>query len=76
MPFLVTNKKYDQLSLQIHHKTWAMLTIRVDYTDDIAALSDCMEDAQDLLCQLETAAAEVGLYINSKKTQCINFNQP
>ena len=48
----------------------------LDYADDIAALSDCMKDAQELLCQLETAAAEVGLYINSKKTQCINYNQP
>ena len=26
--------------------------------------------------QLETAAAEVGLHINAKKTQCMNFNQP
>ena len=48
----------------------------LDYADDIAALSDCMKDAQELLCQLETAAAEVGLHINSKKTQCINYNQP
>ena len=31
----------------------------LDYADDIAVLSDCMKDAQELLCQLETATPEV-----------------
>ena len=35
-----------------------------------------MADAQKLLTEIETAAAQVGLYINTKKTNCIIcFNQ-
>ena len=48
----------------------------LDYADDLATLCDTIQDAQKLMYQLETAAAEVGLHINAKKTQCINFNQP
>ena len=48
----------------------------LDYADDLATLCDTIQDAQKLMYQLETAAAEVGLHINAKKTQCMNFNQP
>ena len=48
----------------------------LDYADDLATLCDTIQDAQKMMYQLETAAAEVGLHINAKKTQCINFNQP
>ena len=48
----------------------------LDYADDLATLCDTIQDAQKLMYQLETAAAEVDLHINAKKTQCINFNQP
>jgi hypothetical protein len=42
----------------------------LDYPDDLATLCDTIQDAQRLIYQLETAAAEVGLHINAKKTQC------
>ena len=48
----------------------------LDYADDLATLCDSIQDAQKLMYQLETATAEVGLHINAKKTQCMNFNQP
>ena len=48
----------------------------LDYADDLATLCDTIQDAQKLMYRLETAVAEVGLHINAKKTQCINFNQP
>ena len=47
----------------------------LDYADDLATLSDCVADAQKLLTEIETAAAQVGLYINTKKTNCMSFNQ-
>ena len=45
------------------------------FADDLALLSDTMEQAQEILLALETHAAKVGLHINSKKTQYMSFNQ-
>ena len=45
------------------------------YADDLAALADCVADAQTILAEIEKAAAQVGLYINTKKTNCMSFNQ-
>ena len=46
-----------------------------DYADDIALLSDFVQDAQIILHNLETASKEVGLYLNAKKTEYMCFNQ-
>ena len=46
-----------------------------DYADDLAALSDTIEDAGKLLQLIETAANAIGLHINEKKTEYIAFNQ-
>ena len=48
---------------------------RVDYADDIALLSDTIEEASKLLHLVESAASEIGLYINAKKTEFISYNQ-
>ena len=53
----------------------AKTIIDLDYADDLATLCDTIQDAQKSMYQLETVAAEVGLHINAKKTQCMNFNQ-
>ena len=47
----------------------------VDYADDIALLSDTIEEASKLLHLVESAASEIGLYINAKKTEFICYNQ-
>ena len=47
----------------------------MDYADDLATISDCIADAQKILTEIESAAAQVGLYINTKKTNCMSFNQ-
>ena len=39
----------------------------LDYADDLATISDCVADVQKILTQIENAAAQVGLYINTKK---------
>ena len=46
-----------------------------DYADDLALLSDTIDEATELLHILETAASEIGLYINIGKTEFIAYNQ-
>ena len=46
-----------------------------DYADDLALLSDTIDEATELLHILETAASEIGLYINTGKTEFIAYNQ-
>ena len=45
------------------------------FANDLALLSDTVEQAQEILLALETKAAKVGLHINAKKTQYMSFNQ-
>jgi hypothetical protein len=47
-----------------------------DFADDLALLSDNLEEAQLLLLRLEVAAETVGLHINYKKTEYMLYNQP
>ena len=45
-----------------------------DFADGIALLSDNIADAGVLLHKVESAAKEIGLTINSKKTEYMSFN--
>ena len=47
----------------------------MDYADDLALTSDTIDEASKLLHYVETAAREIGLYINVKKTEYIACNQ-
>ena len=47
----------------------------LDFADDIALLSDEIQQAQELLTRIETSAAKVGLHMNVKKTKVMPFNQ-
>ena len=46
-----------------------------DYADDIAVTSNTLKDANILLLKIESAAKEIGLCINTDKTEYININQ-
>ena len=46
-----------------------------EYTDDLCLMSNSLAQAQEFLCRVEKAAAEVGLLINEKKTEYMCFNQ-
>ena len=46
-----------------------------DFADDLALLADTIADATQLLHLLEKAAAKMGLYINTSKTECLPFHQ-
>ena len=46
----------------------------IDYADDLAISTDTIEDAMKLLHKIEEVASQIGLYINSKKTEYIIIN--
>ena len=48
----------------------------LDFADDIALLSNNMNQAQTLLTRVEQECAKVGLALNAKKTEVITFGQP
>ena len=48
----------------------------LDYADDIALTAALLKDAQELLLAVEDASAKFGLYLNSKKTEYMTFNEP
>jgi len=47
----------------------------VDYADDLALTSDTVANASSLLHHLENTAKDVGLYVNTLKTEHINLDQ-
>ena len=48
----------------------------LDFADDIALISDEIQQAQKLLSQIEISSAKVGLHLNAKKTEYMLYNQP
>ena len=48
----------------------------LDFADDIALISEEIQQAQTMLEKVETSAASVGLIANAKKTQVMAFNHP
>ena len=47
----------------------------MDYTDNIAVTSNTLKAANTLLLKIESSAKEIGLCINTDKTEYININQ-
>ena len=48
----------------------------LDYADDLAAIADDIQGAQEMFRLIEDISAEVGLYVNAKKTQLMTANIP
>ena len=48
----------------------------LDYADDLAALADNIQGAQEMFRLIEDTSAQVGLYVNAKKTQFMTANIP
>ena len=46
----------------------------IDFADDIALLSNTLEQAQLLLSHVEISAKQIGLHKNNSKTEYIKFN--
>ena len=47
-----------------------------DFADDLALISNTLEQAQLFLLRLELAAAQIGLHVNETKTEFMSYNQP
>ena len=54
--------------IKSNHDRFKYLT-DLDYADDIALIGTLLKDPQDRLSFLEDATANVGLFLNSKKTE-------
>ena len=52
-----------------------MVVTDLDFADDIALLSELINQAQDLLTSIESFAAQIGLVMNAKKTKVMTYNQ-
>ena len=48
----------------------------LDFADDIALLSDSLNNAEELLHLVEASALKVGLGMNAKKTKAMVYNEP
>ncbi len=46
----------------------------LDFAEDIALLSEQIQQAQNLLTKVESQCGTVGLRINAKKTKCMTYN--
>ena len=66
------NDKGFQLHPRRSSRHPAVYLTDADFADDIALVSSCLENAQDLLHSLESASNSVGLYLNETKTEYIN----
>ena len=64
-----------QLQRQRSRRVPAVTVTDLDFADDLALLTEEIEQAQEILYRLETEAEKVGLYCNAKKTEIQAFNQ-
>merc|ERR1711867_237609 len=71
--------KEEELGFPLHRRRCrrnpAVVVTDLDFADDLALLSEEMEQAQEVLHRLETEAEKVGLHCNAKKTEVQAFNQ-
>ena len=51
-----------------------MIVTEMDFTDDIALVSDGIKEADELLRRVELSAKSIGLSMNTGKTKYISYN--
>jgi hypothetical protein len=70
----------DQLGFTVRPRRSRRYPVEVltdlDFADDIALLSDTLDQAQELLSRVDTVAATVGLHMNFSKTKFMQYNLP
>ena len=73
------NGREEELVFKLHRqrsrRTPAITITDLDFADDLARLTEEMEQAQEILNCLEDEAGRVGLQCNAKKTELQVFNQ-
>ena len=72
------NGKETELGFAIHKRRGRLHTVisisDLDFADDIVLISNEIQQAQSLLCQVELECQKVGLGLNVKKTKNMFFN--
>ena len=62
-----------KLQRQRSRRKPAVIVTDLDFADDLALLTEEIEQAQEVLLRLETEAENVGLYCNAKKKEIYMF---
>ena len=74
-----TGGKEEELGFTLHRRKCRrhepVILTDIDFADDIATISEEMEQAQNMLRNIEIEGANVGLRVNAKKTEMMLFNQ-
>ena len=72
------NGREEEIGFQLHRRQSRRkgpeVITDLDFADDIALLSEQINQAQDLLTSIETTAAQIGLEMNAKKTKVMAYN--
>ena len=63
-----------RLTRRLSSRKRAVVVTDLDFADDIALLSEQVEQAQELLKRVKEPAKQIGLEMNAKKTKCLSFN--
>jgi hypothetical protein len=76
----VLNGKEEELGFHLRkrksRRIWPECITDLDFADDIALISEQINQAQTMLERVESAAAEVGIIANPKKTKVMVYNTP
>ena len=59
---------------QQRRRVLAATVTDLDLADDLALLSNAIQDAQNLLHDFEVAAEQVGIFMNASKTEFMTVN--
>ena len=78
LDYILRNCMSPDYGLTIHprqsRRVPAVKVTDLDFADDLALLSNTIQDAQSLLHDLEVAAEKVGLFMNASKTEFMTIN--
>ena len=71
--------KVEELGFTLHRRRSRrhepVILTDTDFADEIAAISEEMKQAQNMLRNIEIEGVKVGLRLNAKKTEMMLFNQ-
>ena len=73
------NGREEELGFQLERRRsrrqHPVIITDTDFADDIALISEEIEQAQEMLDRLETETQKIGLFLNEKKTKAMLENQ-